>query len=214
MIDKLPRFYPILDTGVLDRVGLSMVGAGTALLDAGVKILQVRHKEHFDRKTFEAARDLAARCRGTGALLVINDRADVAVLLDAGLHVGQDDLPAPQARSLIGQGRMLGLSTHNEAQLLASNAEPVDYAAIGPMFETGSKRNPDPRVGAGELARLRSMTMRPVVAIGGITLENCGAVLQGGADSVAVIGGLFPAGCTAASLRRRAEEWMRVTDAY
>ena len=213
MMAALPRFYPILDTGAAARAGLDLAKSAEALLDAGVRILQLRHKEHFDRKMFEATRGVAAACRKAGALFVINDRADMAVLLDAAaLHIGQDDLPAPESRALIGTDRVLGLSTHNEAQLLASNDQPVDYIALGPLFETGSKRNPDAVVGVEELARLRSWTARPVVAIGGINRENCGLVLQAGADSVAVIGDLFPPGGTLKNLRERAEEWMRLTN--
>jgi thiamine-phosphate pyrophosphorylase len=212
MSGTLPRFYPILDTGVVERAKLPLVDAAKAILDAGSKILQFRHKDHFHRQIFEAAREIGETCRRYGAVFVMNDRADMAVLLDAALHVGQDDLPAADARALIGRDRMLGFSTHNEAQLLASNAEPVDYVAIGPLFETGSKRNPDPVVGIGELGRLRLLTARPVVAIGGITRANCRSVFAAGADSVALISDLFPTGCTLDSLRRRTEEWMRVVN--
>jgi thiamine-phosphate pyrophosphorylase len=209
---SLPRFYPILDTGAVECAGLLIIEAATAVLDAGAGILQLRHKEHFDRRMFETSRQVAALCRKAGALFVINDRADMAVLLDAALHVGQDDLPAIESRALIGSGRLLGVSTHNEVQVVASNADPVDYVAIGPMFETGSKRNPDPVVGVGELSRLRRLTRRPVVAIGGIKRENCRSVLEAGADSVAVIGDLFPPGCSLIGLQQRAEEWMRATN--
>lgn len=212
MMAALPRFYPILDTGAAARASMDVAKSAEALLDAGIRILQLRHKDHFDRKMFETAREVAAACREAGALFVINDRADMAVLLDAALHIGQDDLPALESRALIGTGRVLGLSTHNEAQLLASNDEPVDYIAIGPLFETGSKRNPDAVVGVEELARLRPLTGRPVVAIGGINRENCGSVLQAGADSIAVIGDLFPPNVTLKSLRERAKEWMRLTN--
>jgi thiamine-phosphate pyrophosphorylase len=212
MSGLLPRFYPILDTGVAERANLPLVDAAKAILDAGSKILQLRHKDHFHRQLFENAREIGGACRAYGAVFVMNDRADMAVLLDAALHVGQEDLPAADARALIGRDRMLGLSTHNEAQLLASNAEPVDYVAIGPLFQTGSKRNPDPVVGIGELARLRPHTTRPVVAIGGITCANCRSVFAAGADSVAVIGDLFSAGCTLDGLRKRTEEWMRVVN--
>ena len=212
MMATFPRFYPILDTGAVARAGLDLAKSAEALLDAGIGILQLRHKDHFDRKMFETAREVAAACREAGALFVINDRADMAVLLDAALHIGQDDLPAPESRALIGAVRVLGISTHNEEQLLASNHEPVDYIAIGPLFQTGSKRNPDAVVGVEELARLRPFTGRPVVAIGGINRENFGSVLQAGADSIAVIGDLFAPGGTLKSLRERAEEWMRLTN--
>src|SRR5215217_6129915 len=142
MKPALPRFYPILDTAAVLRARLGLLEAAEALLDAGVKILQLRHKEHFNRGLFETSHQIAARCQQRGTLFVMNDRADVAVLLGAALHIGQEDLPAPQSRALIGPDRILGLSTHNEAQLLASNEELVDYVAIGPVFATGSKQNP------------------------------------------------------------------------
>ncbi len=211
MMATLPPFYPILDTAAAFRAGLDLAASANALLDAGVRILQLRHKEYFDRRMFETAREVATACRRAGAAFVINDRADMAVLLDAALHVGQDDLPAAESRALIGPARMLGLSTHNEAQLQASNGEPVDYIAIGPLFQTGSKQNPDAVVGVAELARLRPLAFRPIVAIGGINRENAGSVLQAGADSVAVIGDLFPPGATLRTLRERAEEWIKIT---
>jgi len=131
------------------------------------------------------------------------------MLLDAGLHLGQDDLTPRDARRIAGSERIIGYSSHNSAQLAAAGGEPVDYVALGPIFATGSKRNPDPVVGVAELARLRGLIEKPLVAIGGITLENAAEVLRAGADSVAVIGGLFPENATAHSLRMRMEEWVR-----
>jgi thiamine-phosphate pyrophosphorylase len=185
------------------------VPAATALLDAGVQILQLRHKTHFSRDVFADAERIARMCADAGALFVINDRADMAMLLDAALHVGQDDLPPAVARQLIGAGRVLGFSTHNETQLRAAQAEPVDYIALGPIFGTISKRNPDPVVGLAELRRLRALAKTPVVAIGGITLATAEDVMNARADSVAVIGDLFPEGCTLHNLRSRAEEWLQ-----
>ena len=211
MIATIPRFYPILDTAAVARAGMDVARSAKTLLEAGVRILQLRHKDLFDRKMFETSRELAEVCRKTGARFVINDRADMAVLLDAALHIGQDDLPPKESRALIGPGRILGLSTHNEAQLLASNNEPLDYIAIGPIFATSSKQNPDTVVGVAELARLRPLTGRPVVAIGGINRENAGSVLQAGANSIAVIGDLFPPGTTLKSLRDQAEQWINMT---
>ncbi|MEO8130197.1 MAG: thiamine phosphate synthase [Bryobacteraceae bacterium] len=212
MIAALPRFYPILDTKTVARAGLDLGDSAKALLSAGIRVLQLRHKEHFDRNLFDQARRISVMCREAGTLFVINDRADVAVLLDAALHIGQDDLPAPESRALIGPDRIIGISSHTEAQLRASNDVAVDYVAIGPLFETGSKQNPDAVVGVKELARLRPITGRPLVAIGGINRENCRSVLDAGADSVAVIGDLFPLGGTLENLRARAEEWMRLTN--
>ena len=205
---QLPRFYPILDSELLARRGLGLIPAAEALLDAGARILQLRHKTHFSRDVFDQAERIARMCADAGALFVLNDRADMAMLLDSALHVGQDDLPPAVARRLIGDSRVLGFSTHNEAQLSAASADPVDYIAIGPIFGTASKRNPDPAVGLDELRRLRALTNKPLVAIGGISRAISRDVLNAGADSVAVIGDLFPEPCSAQDLKSRAKEWL------
>jgi thiamine-phosphate pyrophosphorylase len=206
----LPRLYPILDTGVLARRSCDAITAAEAMLAAGARILQFRHKGHYSRQVFGEAEKVAELCRRAGALFVIDDRADVAMLLDAGLHVGQDDLPPQDARRLVGPGRLLGFSTHNEAQLRAAASEPADYIAVGPIFGTTSKEKPDPVVGVEELRRLRALETRPLVAIGGITRENALAVLEAGADSVAVIGDLLPAECNLESMRERMEQWQNL----
>lgn len=204
----LPRFYPILDTGLCTRRGLDIVSAAEAILAGGAKILQLRHKTHFSRDVFAQAERIGSHCAAAGALFVMNDRADMALLLDAGLHLGQDDLPAEAARRLIGPERLLGLSTHNDAQLRAALREPVDYIALGPIFSTASKLNPDPLVGVEELRRLRALTEKPLVAIGGITRANAGEVIAAGADSVAVIADLIPDECTIEALYERTREWL------
>ena len=206
----LPRFYPILDTELLARYALSAQEAAEALLSVGARILQFRHKSDFDRQTFSTAERVAELCRRSNATFVVNDRADIALLLDAALHVGQDDLAPADARKVIGGARTLGFSTHNERQLLASKDEPIDYVAIGPIFTTGSKRNPDPVVGIDELRRLRVLAGRPLVAIGGITRHNALEVMNAGADSVAVVGDLIPQDPNPRTIRQRAEEWMSV----
>ncbi|MGQ9634819.1 MAG: thiamine phosphate synthase [Bryobacteraceae bacterium] len=207
---KLPRLYPILDTGILGRRGLTPVKAGGAMLEGGARILQFRHKGSYSRAVFEQAEQVAELCWQTGALFVIDDRADIALLLNAGVHVGQQDLPPADVRRLIGPQQILGFSTHNEAQLRAAAEEPADYLALGPIFETASKQKPDPVVGLDELRRLRPLDPRPLVAIGGITRENARAVLEAGADSVAVIGDLLPQDCSYESIRARMEEWQQI----
>ena len=206
----LPRLYPILDTGMLAERSCDVIAAAEAMLAGGARILQFRHKGHYSRQVFEEAEKVAELCRRAGALFVIDDRADIAILLDAGVHVGQDDLPPQDARRLVGPGRLLGFSTHNEAQLRAAAAEPADYIAVGPIFGTSSKEKPDPVVGVEELRRLRALETRPLVAIGGITRENALAVLEAGADSVAVIGDLLPAECNFKSMRERMEQWQKL----
>jgi thiamine-phosphate pyrophosphorylase len=205
---RLPRFYPILDTATL---AIPLEVASGILLEEGAQILQLRHKEHFSREMFDIAGRVATLCRQAGALFVLNDRADLAALLDAAVHLGQEDLTPEQARRVMGSA-VIGYSTHNEAQLRSSNEQPADYVALGPIFQTLSKRNPDPVVSVLELKRLRSLTGRPLVAIGGITRENADAALAAGADSVAVIGDLCPREGDRAALRERAREWMRLTN--
>lgn len=206
----LPRFYPILDTALFARSGLDILSAADLILQGGARILQFRHKAHFSRDIFSQAERISKLCHEAGALFVVNDRADVAMLLDAALHIGQDDLPAELARRLVGNHRILGYSTHNEGQLLAASKEPIDYAALGPVFGTSSKENPDPTVGLSEFRRLRALTAHPLVAIGGITRANARDVIRAGADAVAIIGDLVPNPCTPAALRARTEEWLRL----
>jgi len=153
---------------------------------------------------------VARLCREAGATLVVNDRADFALLLEAGLHLGQDDLPPRDARRLMGRDATVGFSSHNVTQLCAAGGEPVDYVALGPVFATASKLNPDPVTGIEEIRRCRSLIEKPLVAIGGITLENAVDVLRAGADSVAVIAGLLPDRATAHSLRERMEQWQQL----
>jgi thiamine-phosphate pyrophosphorylase len=209
----LPRLYPILDTETLAARGLALSAASAAVLDAGAGILQIRHKGHWSRETFQQAREAARLCREAGAELIVDDRADIAMLLEAGLHVGQEDLPPRECRKLIGPDAILGFSSHNAGQLAAAGGEPVSYVALGPIFATASKRNPDPVVGVEEIGRLRPLLEKPLVAIGGITLENAAAVIRAGADSVAVIAGLLPPGVTAGSLRNKVIEWQNLLKA-
>ena len=185
---KLPRLYPILSTDALQRCGVTLEAAAEAMLAGGAEILQFRHKGHWSDRELKQAEWLAAQCQQTGALFVINDRADIAKLVGAALHLGQQDLPPSEVRQYAG---IIGLSTHNEIQLRAAATEPIEYIALGPIFGTQSKENPDPVVGLSELARLRPLTEKPLVAIGGITLDNAAEVIRAGADSVAIISGLL-----------------------
>jgi thiamine-phosphate pyrophosphorylase len=210
---RLPRVYPIVDTESLAACDISIEKAAGAFLEGGAGILQVRHKGHWTRATFDSARVVARLCREAGVTLVVNDRADIAMLLDAGIHVGQDDLAPRDVRRLIGRDAPLGYSSHNLDQLCAAGGEPVDYVAFGPVFRTASKQNPDPVTGVEELRRCRPLLDKPLVAIGGITLDNARAVVDAGADSVAVIAGLIPDSATAQSLRKRMEQWQQLLKA-
>jgi thiamine-phosphate pyrophosphorylase len=207
---RLPHLYPILDAETLDRRGLDLAVAAAAMLEGGAGILQIRQKGQWTRSFFETARQVARLCGESGTNLVIDDRADFAMLLEAGLHVGQDDLAPRDVRRLIGSQPPLGFSSHNVSQLCSAAGEPVDYVALGPVFATSSKRNPDPVVGVEELRRCRALVEKPLVAIGGITRDNARDVLRAGADSVAVISDLVPEHATARSVRERMEQWQRL----
>jgi thiamine-phosphate pyrophosphorylase len=207
---RLPRVYPILDTGAFAAREFSLTRAAAAWLEGGAEILQLRHKQHWGRAVFDAARDIARMCREAGALFIVDDRADIAMLLEAGLHIGQDDLSPRDARRLLGSDAVIGFSSHNAPQVCAAGGEPVDYVAFGPVFPTASKRNPDPVTGIEALKECRALVEKPLVAIGGITRETAAGVWAAGADSVAVIGDLLPAELTSVTLRQRMEEWQRL----
>jgi thiamine-phosphate pyrophosphorylase len=208
--------YPILDCDTLRARNCSVIDAAKALLDGGAKIVQYRHKEFWSRDVVAEAEAVGELCRARGTVFIVNDRADYAKMLGAGLHLGQDDIPPRAARELLGPDAWIGYSTHNASQLAAAASEPVDYIAIGPVFGTASKRNPDPVVGVENLKNWRGMVSVPLVAIGGITRENAKDVWSAGADLVAVIGDLYPAACDAEScvadsIRERMNEWLRLT---
>jgi thiamine-phosphate pyrophosphorylase len=159
---------------------------------------------------FNAASDIARLCREAGALFIVDDRADIAMLLEAGLHVGQDDLTPRDGRRLLGSDAVIGFSSHNMQQVCAAGGEPVDYVAFGPVFPTASKRNPDTVTGIEALRECRALAEKPLAAIGGITRSTAPDVWAAGADSVAVIGDLLPAQLTSISLRQRMEEWQQL----
>lgn len=203
----LPRFYPILDPEIARHHGVDPITAAEQILKGGAKILQFRYKGFFSREVFAQLERVSELCHDSGVLFVVNDRADLAAITSAALHLGQDDLTPSAARKVVGAETLIGFSTHNERQLRAAAAEPANYLALGPMFGTSSKVDPDPVVGIDELRRLRPLTDRPLVAIGGITRSNAQSVLTAGADSVAIIGDLFAGG----NVRARTEEWVALT---
>lgn len=206
----LPRLYPILDTQSLARRGCAVEAAARAMLDGGARILQFRHKGFFSREIFGEAEAVAGLCRRAGAAFIVNDRADIALLLEAGVHLGQEDLAPADARRILGDRLPIGFSTHGEAQLIAAAGEPADYLALGPIFGTQSKERAGPALGTASLARLRGLMKRPLAAIGGITRENASEVLEAGADAVAVIADLLPEPCTEAAILERMKEWQRL----
>jgi thiamine-phosphate pyrophosphorylase len=207
---QLPRLYPILDADALARAGVPLATAAHALYDAGVRWVQYRDKRASDADVVERMRELRAIFPAGDAVLLLNDRVHLCARVGAdGVHIGQDDVAPAEARRVLdargedasggdasgGAKRLLGVSTHNVAQLRAAVAtRAADYLAIGPVYATGSKENPDPVVGLDGVKAARTLTRLPLVAIGGITAENGREVIEAGADAVAVISGLLPQG--------------------
>lgn len=199
----LPRLYPILDPTCFPDAE-AMFTAAEELAAAGCSLLQYHNKSGNARPMLDDARRLRARL-GSTVKLIMNDHADLCLAAGFdGLHVGQDDLSPEAARLIIGPARWLGVSTHNPEQLAEADKAPLDYLAIGPVFATASKANPDPVVGLAGVCRARELTRKPLVAIGGITRANARSVIEAGADSVAVISDLLR------DPRKSAEEFLRV----
>ena len=193
--DPFPRLYAILDVDAAAARGFAPLPLLEAWLGAGVRLIQLRAKRLTAGPFLELADRVVSMARAAGAIVVINDRADVARMSGAdGVHVGQDDLTAAVARSLLGPEAIVGVSTHTDAQVDLAATAPVSYLAIGPVFATTTKERPDPVVGLEGVGRARIRTRAaglPLVAIGGITLENAGRVIDAGADAVAVIADLL-----------------------
>jgi thiamine-phosphate pyrophosphorylase len=188
----LPRLYAILDVEQLG--GRPIEEICETLLNAGVRWFQYRDKLGSSRRMCEAAANLVGMVHAQGGRLIVNDRADVALVAGAdGVHLGQDDLPAEKARLVLKPGQVVGCSTHDLAQLRQADNSIANYVAFGPVFATGSKAAPDPVVGLDALARAREATSKPLVAIGGITVGTARAVIEHGADAVAVIAGVLGA---------------------
>jgi thiamine-phosphate pyrophosphorylase len=207
----LPPLYPIIDFSCFatrqDPVW-AIVRYAEELINAGATILQLRDKSEpaHIRRFLSCARELR-RATMDKATLVINDRLDLCLAAEAdGVHLGQDDLSPAAARRIFdqtifdqmnggnkgdGKNRIIGFSTHNLAQVREADTLPIDYIAIGPVFATGSKTNPDPVVGLEDVRQARQATQKPLVAIGGITRQNCREVKEAGADAVAVISDLL-----------------------
>lgn len=203
---QLPRFYPILDSDALAVRHIDPLEVARAMVDAGVEIAQYRNKGVFGRSSYQMAEAVGRILQDGGCRYIVNDRVDIALAVGAdGVHLGQEDLPPVEARKIAGDRLLLGLSTHNEAQLRGAADQPVDYVALGPIFPTASKRNPDPVVGVDSLARLRALTPRSLVAIGGVRLDNAATALDAGADSVAVIAGWLDGG-----YKRSLRAWLKV----
>jgi thiamine-phosphate pyrophosphorylase len=185
----LPRLYAILDPSCFP--GTQLFSAAGELRTAGVNLLQYRDKSGNARQMADHGRELK-RQLGNSVRLIMNDRADLALVADFdGVHVGQDDLSPESARKVIGERLCLGVSTHKPEQVREADQSSADYIAVGPVFATASKASPDPVIGLEGVRRARELTRKPLVAIGGITRANCRSVIEAGADSVAVISDLL-----------------------
>lgn len=186
-----PPLYPIFDAapGV---PAASLLSFTEELAVAGVELIQLRAKLLTPRQFEEISRTLVVHFASRADIrIIVNDRPDIASIVGAGgVHVGQEDLPVADARKICRAPQWVGVSTHNLAQLQAANLTSADYIAVGPIFPTATKQNPDPVVGLDFLRAARKLTRKPLVAIGGITVQSAGDVFRAGADCVAVISDL------------------------
>jgi thiamine-phosphate pyrophosphorylase len=191
--------YAIIDAGLLasrvpaEQLTSAICDFATELASGGVTLFQYRAKKLSSREMLSHGRELR-RVLGPDVTLFMNDRSDLCLAAGFdGVHLGQDDLSPEGARVVLGNRRWVGVSTHNTGQAKRADTAPVDYVAIGPTYSTSTKENPDPVVGLDGIRAVRQLTSKPLVAIGGITRANVGAVIEAGADSVAVIGDLLEA---------------------
>ena len=199
----LPRLYAIVDSSA-HELTRDLLAYAHELAAAGCTLMQYRNKSGNARAMLKQARELKKHL-GDSVRLIMNDRADLCLAAGFdGVHVGQDDLSPDSVRNIIGQDRWLGVSTHNPEQLRDADLTSADYLAIGPVFATSSKLNPDPVVGLEGVRRARQLTRKPLVAIGGITRSSAASVIDAGADSVAVISDLLR------DPRKSAEEFFRI----
>ena len=188
----LPRIYPITDKMLS---GLSHAEQIERLADGGATLIQLREKHSSPREFYVEALEAVRAAHRRNIKLIINDRADIAIAAGAdGVHLGQDDLPPEKARILLGPGKIIGFSTHNLEQAMEADSMPVDYLAIGPVFQTSTKDNPDPVIGLDAVTLVSTRVSKPLVAIGGITLDRAQSVVRAGADCVAVISDLYSSG--------------------
>jgi thiamine-phosphate pyrophosphorylase len=199
----LPPLYVILDAALLPSDPIELT---KGFLDAGARVFQYRNKTAPALEVLHASQALCLTVRQEGGSFVVNDRADICRLSGAtGVHLGQEDLSVAAAREVVGSDHVIGLSTHNLRQFEAGVLTSADYLAVGPIFATASKRNPDPAVGVDFIRQARKLTRKPIVAIGGITLDRAREVMDAGADSVAVISDILTAKNPAARVKQYLE---------
>jgi thiamine-phosphate pyrophosphorylase len=190
LIEQLPRIYPITDRSLS---GLSHAEQVEQLIAGGAELIQLREKSLSPREFYEDAKRAVEIAHQAGRKIIINDRVDIALAVGAdGVHLGQDDLPPEYARGLLGENAIIGFSTHSVSQAIDAILLPVDYIAIGPVFDTATKENPDETVGPEGIKAVRqSIGDFPLVAIGGIKVKDIAKVFSAGANSAAIISDLF-----------------------
>lgn len=201
--------YAILDLDALARAGLFDVGAAArALCEGRPRVLQLRAKNAGASTFAAAARDVGAAARAHGVCFIVNDRVDVAALVGAdGVHLGQDDLPVEVARAQLGPCALIGLSTHDLAQVARAQDSGADYLGFGPVFATATKQNPDPVVGLHGLAQACAASQLPVAAIGGVRLRDVARLRDAGARWAAVVSELLVDGTLAERARAFERAW-------
>ena len=220
-----PALYAILDASSADPIE-STISFADDLVRGGVRLIQLRAKNASAGRLYEISQALIAGLKGSArgpansssetssnlerVMVIVNDRPDIAAMVGAqGVHVGQEDLPVEAARTICPSPLWVGVSTHNLDQLRAADGTSADYIAVGPIFQTATKQNPDPIVGLDFLRKARNLTRKPLVAIGGITVKSAGQVFRAGADSVAVISDLR----SAPDPVQRASEYLEIARA-
>jgi thiamine-phosphate pyrophosphorylase len=208
----IPGLYAILDAESCARRGFALTAVAEAWRDAGVRLVQYRDKQATDAAYVANAAVVKAVFEGSGAMLLLNDRVDLVGETGwDGVHLGQGDLSPSSARAVLGAGKILGLSTHTALQVRVADGDDVDYIAVGPVFGTVTKLDAEPVVGVEGVVAARAVTRKPLVAIGGITLERVPQVVRAGADSVALISALLPpAGAGQKALRKSAQDFLAV----
>ena len=187
---KLPAIYPITNR---ELSGLSHAEQVRQLAESGCRFVQIREKSAPSREFYEAVVEAVSIANRIGMKIIVNDRVDIAIAAGAhGVHLGQEDMPAAEARKLLGEEAILGYSTHSVEQALEATKMPVDYIAVGPVYATTTKEDPDPVIGLEGIKRIRSAVgTQKLVAIGGINLDNVSSVISAGADSAAIISELY-----------------------
>lgn len=187
---RIRGLYAFIDAAYVEMDGVEETVAG--LLNGGARIVQLRAKDAAPGDILVAARSIREAANKSGALFIVNDRVDIAMIAGAdGVHLGQDDLPVEEARRLLGPDRIIGLSTHDVKEALEAETLGADYISLGPIFPTRTKKDAQPPKGLPLLSEIRSAVLLPIVAIGGITRENMEEVFKAGADSVAIISGIL-----------------------